>query len=99
MARRSVNFTVIPVKSTSGRQLSLVDASQKMQGDTRAFPRPVGITHAAAHRKWHQITRFPKFGGAFRAAFVGRASCLSFVDRQARCLSYQSVSGVGMCSG
>jgi len=34
MARRSAIFTVIPVKSTNGRQLSLVDALQKMQGDT-----------------------------------------------------------------
>ena len=34
-------------------------------------------------------TWFPELGGAFRAALVGQASCLSFQDRQARCLSYQ----------
>ncbi len=40
-----MNFTVIPVKSTNGRQLSLVDAPQKMQVDTRPFPCAVEITH------------------------------------------------------
>jgi hypothetical protein len=35
------------------------------------------------------ITLFLIFGGVFQAALVGQASCLSFLDRQARCLSHQ----------
>jgi hypothetical protein len=81
---------VIPVKSTNGRQLFLVDAPQKMQGDTRPFLRPVGITHTATHRKWHQRTWFRKFGGVFREVLGGKSrhsgiACVSRNDRQDAC--------------
>jgi hypothetical protein len=32
---------------------------------------------------------FHKFRNIFRTEVVGQASCLSFLDRQARCLSHQ----------
>jgi hypothetical protein len=42
MERPSVNFTVIPVKSTNGRQRSLVDVPKKYKV-TRVLLRPVEI--------------------------------------------------------
>ncbi len=50
---------------------------------------PPGVGHDSKESNGSLITWFPKFGGAFRTALVGQASCLSFQDRQARCLSYQ----------
>jgi hypothetical protein len=67
MARPSVNFTVIPVKSTNGRQRSLVDVPREIQGDARPFLRPVEITYTAAHRKWYLRNQFPKFNGVIWA--------------------------------
>ena len=46
-----MNFTVIPVKSTNGRQLSLVDAPQKMLVDTRGsllLGRLIDLAHETA---------------------------------------------------
>jgi hypothetical protein len=70
-----------------------IDIARASVEDLLSSGRPMNAALMQSDEKGLDCQRlsalFHKFGNIFRTEVVGQASCLSFLDRQARCLSHQ----------